>query len=116
MAYTIASIWPGSLGLGLPRRERQACRYEAYVPDPLAALDLALPEGEGWSTVAGLCLELTGRIPATGEVLRTPDGTTLEIADAIPRQVRRVRLRRRAAEEAPEPGGEPAAAGSDGGS
>ncbi|AUX37445.1 MULTISPECIES: hemolysin family protein [Sorangium] len=87
---------------------------QAPVREVNRELDLALPEGEGWSTVAGLCLELTGRIPATGEVLRTPDGTTLEIADAIPRQVRRVRLRRRAAEEASEPGGEPAAAGSDG--
>jgi putative hemolysin len=69
-------------------------------------LDLDLPEGEGWSTIAGLCLELSGRIPAAGEVIRAPDGATLEITDAIPRQVRRVRLRRKPpAEEEPGPKG-----------
>jgi putative hemolysin len=66
-------------------------------------LDLALPEGEGWSTIAGLCLELAGRIPAAGEVLRAPDGATLEITDAIPRQVRMVRLRKRRSEADPAP-------------
>ncbi|KYG09248.1 hypothetical protein BE21_19100 [Sorangium cellulosum] len=101
-----------SLVLGELIPKSLALRFgEPYALWVNRALDLALPEGEGWSTVAGLCLELTGRIPATGEVLRTPDGTTLEIADAIPRQVRRVRLRRRAAKEASEPGGEPPAFG-----
>ncbi|MGK3996805.1 hemolysin family protein [Sorangium sp. So ce1024] len=83
---------------------------QAPVRDVNRELDLDLPEGEGWSTVAGLSLELAGRIPAAGEVLRAPDGTTLEITDATPRQVRRVRLRRRPAEEASTAGGEALAA------
>lgn len=58
-------------------------------------LDLELPEGEGWSTIAGLCIELRGRIPQVGEVLRAPEGTTLELTEATPRQVRAVRLRKR---------------------
>jgi putative hemolysin len=69
-------------------------RGAAAVRDVNRELDLELPEEEGWSTVAGLCLELAGRIPPTGEVLRVPDGTTLEIADATERQVLTVRVRR----------------------
>lgn len=66
----------------------------APVRDVNRALDLELPEGPGWSTVAGLCLALAGKIPANGERLKTPDGTTLEIADSTDRQVRSVRLRK----------------------
>lgn len=56
-------------------------------------LGLLLPEGEGWSTIAGLCLELAGRIPAPGDVLDAPDGTKIEIVDATPRHIGSVRLR-----------------------
>jgi putative hemolysin len=69
-------------------------RGEAAVRDVNRELDLELPEEEGWSTVAGLCLELAGRIPKAGEVLRVADGTTLEIADATDRQVLTVRVRK----------------------
>lgn len=62
------------------------------VRDANRALDLDLPEGETWSTVAGLCLELAGRIPAPGERFETPDGTRLEIVDATNRLVRTVRI------------------------
>lgn len=54
--------------------------------------DLALPEADTWSTVAGLCLELAGRIPKAGESFASPDGTALEIVAASPRQVKRVRV------------------------
>jgi putative hemolysin len=55
-------------------------------------LALDLPEAEGRSTIAGLCLELAGRIPRAGERFTTDDGTTLEIVEASLRQVRTVRV------------------------
>lgn len=75
---------------------------EAPVRDVNRALDLELPEGPGWSTVAGLSLALAGKIPAIGERLKTPDGTMLEIADSTDRQVRTVRLRKGATTEGDE--------------
>lgn len=55
-------------------------------------LELNLEEGETWTTIAGLCLELAGRIPAVGQSFKAADGTTLEIVAASPRQVTRVRV------------------------
>lgn len=73
-------------------------------------LDLNLPVGEGWSTIAGLCIDLCGRIPSVGTVVRTPDGASLEITEATPRQVRAVRLRKRdETEGAPQEGERPSA-------
>lgn len=57
------------------------------------ALKLNLPEGETWSTIAGLCLELAGRIPEPSERFTMPNGTVLEILDATPRHIRAVRVR-----------------------
>lgn len=66
-------------------------------------LDVELPEGERWSTMAGLCLDLAGRIPAPGERFTTPGGVVIEIVEATPRQVQTMRLRLPAREEgAPE--------------
>jgi putative hemolysin len=59
------------------------------------ALDLDLPEGDGFSTLAGLCMHLAGRIPATGIRLRSQDGTEIEVLEASPRRVERVRIRPR---------------------
>lgn len=59
-------------------------------------LAFELPEGEGWSTVAGLCIELAGRIPAQGQVLTTEDGIVLEVVEATPRGVKVVRASRKA--------------------
>ncbi|HVS10947.1 MAG TPA: hemolysin family protein [Planctomycetota bacterium] len=56
------------------------------------ALDLDLEEGD-WTTVAGLCAGLAGKIPERGTRLRARDGTELEVLEASPRVVRRVRLR-----------------------
>ncbi len=75
---------------------------EAPVRDVNRALDLELPEGPGWSTIAGLYLAIAGKIPAIGECLTTPDGTTLEVADSTDRQVRTVRLRKSAKTEMDE--------------
>jgi putative hemolysin len=56
------------------------------------ALGLDLPEGD-FATMAGLCLHLAGRIPVTGDVLHVDDRFQLEILEAGPRRVRRVRIR-----------------------
>lgn len=56
---------------------------------------LDLPEGETWSTLAGLCLELSGRIPQPGTVLTAADGSVLEVLESDPHVVRLVRVRPR---------------------
>ena len=62
------------------------------IREVIRQLGINLPEGERWSTVAGLCLELAGRIPAIGERFLTPCGAELEIVDASARSVRTVRI------------------------
>jgi putative hemolysin len=56
-------------------------------------LGLALPEGEGWSTLAGLAIALAGGIPRIGARLVASGGATLEVVEATARLVRTVRLR-----------------------
>ncbi len=65
---------------------------QAQLRDVNRTLGLALPEDEDFSSVAGLCLSLASRIPATGERLHTADGVEMEILDASPRRVRTVRV------------------------
>jgi putative hemolysin len=55
-------------------------------------LGLDLPEEGDWTTVAGLVLARSGRIPAAGERVVLEGGVTLEVADASPRRVRTVRI------------------------
>jgi putative hemolysin len=55
-------------------------------------LDLALPEGDLWTTIAGYCIALAGRIPEPGERLVCEDGTMLEILESTPRRVRSIRV------------------------
>ena len=62
------------------------------VRDVNRALDLGLPEHESWNSVAGLCLSSAGRIPGVGERIVLDQGLILEIVDATPRRVRRVRV------------------------
>ena len=62
------------------------------VRDANRELGLELPEGEGWTTVAGLVLHLAGRMPAAGERYETEDRATLEVVDASARRVRLVRV------------------------
>lgn len=57
------------------------------------AFDLDLPTSDSYTTVSGLCVALAGRIPERGDVLTTEGGQTLEVLDASPRKVRRVRIR-----------------------
>ena len=55
-------------------------------------LHLDLPVGKDQTTIAGLCMSLAQAIPQAGERLTTPDGTVIEVVDASPRRVRRVRI------------------------
>jgi putative hemolysin len=56
------------------------------------ALDIELPEGDGWTTVGGLCMALAERVPRVGETLTTEDGSRLQIEAATDRVVGRVRV------------------------
>jgi len=79
-------------------------RGDAPLREVNRALELDLPEGEGYSTVAGLCIVLAGAVPQRGARLRAPDGTEVEVVDASPRVVRLVRLRPAAAAPGATPG------------
>jgi putative hemolysin len=57
------------------------------------ALDLDLPDEGDYSTIAGLCLAVAGRVPKTGESFSLSSGITLEIVDASQRRIRAVRIR-----------------------
>lgn len=55
---------------------------------------LALPEHEDeFDTAAGLAVALAGRLPQRGEILHHPGGFDVEIVDADPRRVKRVRIK-----------------------
>lgn len=57
-------------------------------------LSLALPEHEDdFDTAAGLAAALAGRLPQRGEILHHPAGLDVEIVDADPRRVKRVRIK-----------------------
>jgi CBS domain containing-hemolysin-like protein len=61
---------------------------------------LALPDHEDeFDTAAGLAVALAGRLPQRGEILRHPAGFDVEIVDADPRRVKRIRVK--AAGDAP---------------
>jgi putative hemolysin len=55
-------------------------------------LGLDLPVGADRTTIAGLCISLAESIPQAGEHFVTEDGTVLEVVDASPRRVRKVRI------------------------
>lgn len=55
---------------------------------------LALPDLEDEvDTVAGLAVALVGRVPQRGEILSHPAGVDIEVVDADPRRVKRLRVR-----------------------
>jgi putative hemolysin len=63
------------------------------VRDVNRELGFALPDDGEWTTLAGLCLALAGRIPRAGDQVTTHNGFRLEVVDASPRRVRAVRVR-----------------------
>jgi CBS domain containing-hemolysin-like protein len=80
--------------------ERPGGGYEADGRASIVELEaklhatLALPEHEDeFDTAAGLAVALAGRLPQRGEILRHPAGFDVEIIDADPRRVKRVRIK-----------------------
>ncbi|WP_158767748.1 CBS domain-containing protein [Terricaulis silvestris] len=70
------------------------------------SVSLALPDHEDeFDTAAGLAVALAGRLPQRGEILHHPAGFDVEIVDADPRRVKRIRIKK-TTESAP---GRPAA-------
>jgi putative hemolysin len=67
-------------------------RGDVPVREVNRALELDLPEGEDYTTVAGLCVSLAGAVPERGARVRAPDGTLLDVLDASARVVRWVRI------------------------
>lgn len=55
-------------------------------------LDIALPVGRDRTTIAGLCMGLSGAIPSAGERIVVGDGSVIEILESSPRRVRKVRI------------------------
>ena len=51
------------------------------------------PEGEEIETIGGLVFSLLGRIPAAGERIVGPGGYELEVLDADPRRIKRLKVR-----------------------
>lgn len=84
-------------------QERPAGAFEADGRASIEALEhklggsLALPDHEDeFDTAAGLAVALAGRLPQRGEILRHPAGFDIEVIDADPRRVKRLRFRRAA--------------------
>lgn len=71
------------------------------IRDVNRALGIELPEPENYTSIAGLCIHLAGRIPEPGATLSLPDGSTLEVVEASPRRVRSVRWRPASAQPSP---------------
>jgi len=77
-------------------------RYLAAARTPLdqfeAEIGLSLTETdevdeEEIDTLGGLVFMLLGRVPARGEVIEHPTGASLEVVEADPRRIKRVRVR-----------------------
>jgi CBS domain containing-hemolysin-like protein len=80
--------------------ERPGGIVEADGRTPLEALEAAIgmalaPEDldEEIETAAGLVTTLAGRVPQRGEVIAHPAGFEIEVLDADPRRVKRIRMR-----------------------
>jgi CBS domain containing-hemolysin-like protein len=81
-------------------QERAGGAYEADGRAPIDKLEsalglsLGLPEHEDeFDTAAGLAVALAGRLPQRGEILHHPAGFEMEILDADPRRVKRLRIK-----------------------
>jgi putative hemolysin len=73
-------------------------------------LDVSLPEGPGWSTVAGLAIARVGAIPPAGTLIALEGGLSLEVLESSGRRIQLVRVRSSrvvADEEEEEPVSEP---------
>jgi magnesium and cobalt transporter len=82
-------------------RERPGC-YLALAKTPLDEFEQELGQsltdhedidGEEIDTLGGLIFMLAGRVPARGEMVSHPAGLDIEVVDADPRRVKRLRVR-----------------------
>jgi magnesium and cobalt transporter len=56
--------------------------------------DLGVPDTDDEAdTLGGIVFLLTGRVPARGEVIKHPAGVEIEVVDADPRRIKRLRIR-----------------------
>jgi len=92
--------------------ERPGGAYEVDGRAPIDELEaklsasLALPDHEDeFDTAAGLAVALAGRLPQRGEILHHPAGFDVEVTDADPRRVKRMRIKPSA--DAVKPAAEP---------
>jgi putative hemolysin len=85
----------GPQAIHLEKDGAAVIKAEASVRDINRALSLHLPEGEDYTTIAGLVISLTGRIPGRGTRVVLEDGTELEIVDASARRVKAVKVQLR---------------------
>ena len=81
------------------RREASGC-YLALARTPLEDFEAEIgrklaEEGDDdeIDTLGGLVFMLAGRVPARGEVIPHPDGLEIEVVDADPRRIKRLRVR-----------------------
>lgn len=93
-------------------QERPAGAFEADGRASIEALEvrlgksLALPDHEDeFDTAAGLAVALAGRLPQRGEILHHPAGFDVDVLDADPRRVKRLRFRRVLEQVPPNDGG-----------
>ena len=91
-------------------RARPGGVFEADARAPIEDLEEALGNGElapveleeEIDTVGGLVVAIAGRVPRRGEVIDHPAGYELEVVDADPRRVKRIRIRPRPEQPAAE--------------
>jgi len=56
-------------------------------------IDLSIPHSDDVAdTLGGVVFLLTGRVPARGEIVKHPAGVEIEVVDADPRSIKRLRL------------------------
>lgn len=82
-----------------PWAEESPGVYVALARAPLdefeaeVGIDLSIPDSDDVAdTLGGLVFLLTGRVPARGEIVKHPTGVEIEVVDADPRRIKRLRL------------------------
>lgn len=87
------TIGPQILARGAGVYEADA-RIDLEDVDEMIGHDLMNEElDEDIDTLGGVVSALAGRVPQRGEVITHPDGFELEVLDADPRRIRRIRIR-----------------------
>jgi magnesium and cobalt transporter len=82
-----------------PWTEESPGVYVALARAPLdefedeVGIDLSIPDSDDLAdTLGGVVFLLTGRVPARGEIVKHPAGVEIEVVDADPRRIKRLRI------------------------